>query len=196
MLVWLWSADIQHRGRLCLVPMTVLIILLTSCFQVICDETYEFPRKSLDALASLGLLGLIVPKELGGLGQSHVCAAMVVETIARYGCPSTAMVYGKCTYWLMVFITCFTRQIARTHSGTKSDRQQVSRYNITTLSHALVTRIEVMINRTCFITNKLRIVRQMRMLIIETALTRPLFFTSNVFYSSGCLLTVVAVTQW
>ena len=37
-----------------------------------------------------------MPKELGGLGQSHVCAAMVVETIARYGCPSTAMVYGEC----------------------------------------------------------------------------------------------------
>jgi len=49
----------------------------------------------MDALASLGLLGLIVPKELGGLGQNHVCVAMVVETIARYGCPSTAMVYGK-----------------------------------------------------------------------------------------------------
>ncbi|KAJ7372934.1 hypothetical protein OS493_015390 [Desmophyllum pertusum] len=60
---------------------------------IICDDTYAFPRKSMDALASLGLLGLIVPKELGGLGQNHVCAAMVVETIARYGCPSTAMVY-------------------------------------------------------------------------------------------------------
>lgn len=59
----------------------------------ICDDTYTFPRKSMDALASLGLLGLIVPKEFGGLGQSHVCAAMVVETIARYGCSSTAMVY-------------------------------------------------------------------------------------------------------
>ena len=46
-------------------------------------------------MASLGLLGLIVPKELGGLGQNHVCAAMVVETIARYGCPSTAMIYGE-----------------------------------------------------------------------------------------------------
>jgi len=63
--------------------------------QIICDETYEFPRKSMDAVASLGLLGLIVPKELGGLGQNHVCAAMVVETIARYGCPSTAMIYGE-----------------------------------------------------------------------------------------------------
>ena len=36
-----------------------------------------------------------MPKELGGQGQNHVCAAMVVETIARYGCPSTAMVYGE-----------------------------------------------------------------------------------------------------
>ncbi|XP_013419518.1 uncharacterized protein LOC106180161 [Lingula anatina] len=57
------------------------------------DETYEFPRENLNAMAELGLLGLIAPKDLGGLGENHVCAAMVVETIARYGCPSTAMVY-------------------------------------------------------------------------------------------------------
>ena len=25
------------------------------------------------------------------MGQNHVCCVMVVETIARYGCPSTAM---------------------------------------------------------------------------------------------------------
>ncbi|XP_037085486.1 probable acyl-CoA dehydrogenase YngJ [Pollicipes pollicipes] len=58
-----------------------------------CDKTYTFPRESMNALADMGLLGVIVPKELGGLGESHVCAAMVVETLARYGCPSTAMVY-------------------------------------------------------------------------------------------------------
>ncbi|KAL7646718.1 UNVERIFIED_CONTAM: hypothetical protein RMT77_001971 [Armadillidium vulgare] len=58
-----------------------------------CDKTYKFPRESLNAMAELGLLSLITPKEFGGLGQNHVGAAMVVETIARYGCPSTAMVY-------------------------------------------------------------------------------------------------------
>ena len=63
--------------------------------QIHCDKTYQFPRESLEAMAGLGLLGLLVPKELGGLGQSHRCAAMVVETLARYGCPSTAMVYSK-----------------------------------------------------------------------------------------------------
>ncbi|PYV90516.1 MAG: acyl-CoA dehydrogenase [Acidobacteria bacterium] len=57
------------------------------------DQKRLFPRKNFEALATLGLLGLLVPKELGGLGQNHTCAAMVVETIARYGCPSTAMCY-------------------------------------------------------------------------------------------------------
>jgi alkylation response protein AidB-like acyl-CoA dehydrogenase len=57
------------------------------------DKKLLFPRKNFEALAELGLLGLLVPKELGGMGENHVCAAMVVETIARYGCPSTAMCY-------------------------------------------------------------------------------------------------------
>jgi alkylation response protein AidB-like acyl-CoA dehydrogenase len=57
------------------------------------DRKLLFPRKNFEALASLGLLGLLVPKEWGGLGENHTCAAMVVETIARYGCPSTAMCY-------------------------------------------------------------------------------------------------------
>jgi len=57
------------------------------------DKHLIFPRKNFEALASLGLLGLLVPKEWGGLGESHTCAAMVTETIARYGCASTAMCY-------------------------------------------------------------------------------------------------------
>src|SRR3990170_7915791 len=57
------------------------------------DRRLLFPRKNFEAMAKLGLLGLLAPKALGGLGESHVCAAMVVETIARYGCPSTAMCY-------------------------------------------------------------------------------------------------------
>lgn len=57
------------------------------------DKKLLFPRKNFEALAKLGLLGLLVPKELGGRGENHVCAAMVVETIARYGCASTAMCY-------------------------------------------------------------------------------------------------------
>ncbi|MGH6894862.1 MAG: acyl-CoA dehydrogenase family protein, partial [Dongiaceae bacterium] len=57
------------------------------------DKKLIYPRKNFQALAKQGFLGLIVPKELGGMGQNHVAAAMAVETIARYGCPSTAMCY-------------------------------------------------------------------------------------------------------
>ena len=57
------------------------------------DRNLLFPRKNFQLLAKHGLLGLIVPKELGGMGENHMAAAMVVETIARYGCPSTAMCY-------------------------------------------------------------------------------------------------------
>lgn len=54
-------------------------------------------------LAELRLLGLQVPEELGGRGENHVCVSMVAETIARYGCPSTAMVYCEwCFVWLCV----------------------------------------------------------------------------------------------
>ena len=57
------------------------------------DKKLLFPRKNFEALAKLGFLGLLVPKELGGMGENHVAAAMAVETIARYGCASTAMCY-------------------------------------------------------------------------------------------------------
>ena len=57
------------------------------------DEKRLFPRENFEALASMGLLGLNVPEAWGGLGENHTCTAMVVETIARYGCASTAMCY-------------------------------------------------------------------------------------------------------
>ena len=60
---------------------------------VISDAGLVYPRANFEKLAEMNLLGLLVPKSLGGLGENHVCAAMVVETIARYGCPSTAMCY-------------------------------------------------------------------------------------------------------
>lgn len=69
------------------------------------DKGYIYPRKNFEAMASMGLLGLTIPKELGGRGENHLCAAMVVETIARYGCPSTAMCYtmhlGACAAALL-----------------------------------------------------------------------------------------------
>jgi alkylation response protein AidB-like acyl-CoA dehydrogenase len=57
------------------------------------DRTLTFPRKSLEALGPDGFLGLMLPKEWGGLGQNHVMYAAVTETIARHGDASCAMCY-------------------------------------------------------------------------------------------------------
>ena len=57
------------------------------------DRTLTFPRKSLEALGPDGFLGLMLPKEWGGLGQNHVMYAAVTETLARYGDASCAMCY-------------------------------------------------------------------------------------------------------
>lgn len=55
------------------------------------DQTGTFPRAAVEALGKAGLLGLISAPEVGGMGQGHRAAAMVVQRIARE-CASTAMV--------------------------------------------------------------------------------------------------------
>jgi alkylation response protein AidB-like acyl-CoA dehydrogenase len=56
------------------------------------DEAGQFPKASLDALAGAGLLGLCVPAEVGGSGETMRTFAAVVEELAT-ACPSTAMIY-------------------------------------------------------------------------------------------------------
>jgi alkylation response protein AidB-like acyl-CoA dehydrogenase len=55
------------------------------------DRNGSFPRAALDALGRAGLLGLISSTDVGGLGESHRAAALVVERVAA-ACASTAMV--------------------------------------------------------------------------------------------------------
>ncbi len=55
------------------------------------DQTGAYPQAGLDALAKAGLLGLISAKEVGGLGEAHRAATLVVEEIGKY-CASTAMI--------------------------------------------------------------------------------------------------------
>src|SRR5438128_1719437 len=57
------------------------------------DDELLFPRRNLELLGEHGFLALTVPEEYGGLGENHAAYSMVCETIARYGCASTAMCY-------------------------------------------------------------------------------------------------------
>ena len=55
------------------------------------DRDGAFPRAALEALGREGLLGLVSSRDVGGLGESHRAAALVVERVAS-ACASTAMV--------------------------------------------------------------------------------------------------------
>jgi alkylation response protein AidB-like acyl-CoA dehydrogenase len=57
------------------------------------DDELLYPRRNFELLAEHGFLSLTVPEEYGGLGENHVAFAMICETLARYGCASTAMCY-------------------------------------------------------------------------------------------------------
>lgn len=48
------------------------------------DETETFPTAAVEKLGELGLLGMAVPEEYGGVGLSALGIATVVEEIARY----------------------------------------------------------------------------------------------------------------
>jgi alkylation response protein AidB-like acyl-CoA dehydrogenase len=55
------------------------------------DSTGTFPRRSIDALAGAGLLGLISSADAGGSGEGMRAAAAVIEGLGQ-ACASTAMV--------------------------------------------------------------------------------------------------------
>jgi alkylation response protein AidB-like acyl-CoA dehydrogenase len=56
------------------------------------DAEGIFPRENMKALARAGYNGVLLPKDLGGLGRDHVSFAIVAEEVGR-ACASTALVY-------------------------------------------------------------------------------------------------------
>jgi len=55
------------------------------------DRAGVYPRRALEEFGRAGLLGLVSSREVGGLGESHRAATLVVERVAA-ACASTAMV--------------------------------------------------------------------------------------------------------
>jgi len=55
------------------------------------DDTASFPAASMQALAAAGFFGLLIPKELGGMGGGLRLLAAVMDELAQ-ACASTAMI--------------------------------------------------------------------------------------------------------
>jgi len=65
------------------------------------DEKAEYPTKTLQKMAKLGLLGIIIPTEYGGAGLDTVSYAIAIEEISRK-CASTGVVssvHNSLTAW-------------------------------------------------------------------------------------------------
>jgi isovaleryl-CoA dehydrogenase len=57
-----------------------------------CDAAGEFPVENFRALGRAGLMGMFVPRRLGGLEADHFTFALVAEKLAQ-SCASTAMMW-------------------------------------------------------------------------------------------------------
>ncbi len=91
------------------------------------DREGTFPVESLAALADAGLLGLVVPRELGGLGEGPRAFCAVAEELAR-ACGSTAMIF--------VMHTAATQAIASSALGERDAllREIAAGKHLTTLA--------------------------------------------------------------
>lgn len=54
------------------------------------DASHTFPERSVRMLAELGLLGVLLPEDVGGLGGTRMLATLAIEEIAR-ACGATAL---------------------------------------------------------------------------------------------------------
>jgi len=68
------------------------------------DKKEEYPTKTLEKMAKLGLLGIIIPPEYGGAGLDTISYAIVIEEISRK-CASTGVitsVHNSLTAWPII----------------------------------------------------------------------------------------------
>jgi len=57
------------------------------------DEDGKFPEASFSAMADLGLFGISIPEEHGGIGADLLSCVLVMEELSR-GCAATANIFG------------------------------------------------------------------------------------------------------
>ncbi|ADJ47493.1 acyl-CoA dehydrogenase [Amycolatopsis mediterranei S699] len=88
------------------------------------DRTGTFPRASISALGSAGLLGLLSSPEDGGAGAGLDAAAVVIERLAR-ACGSTAMV---------VLMHYAASAVVDAHGSPEAKRAIASGRHLTTLA--------------------------------------------------------------
>ncbi len=62
-----------------------------SAYAAAVDREHRFPREAIEAARELGLMGILVPAEYGGVGHDHLAFTICVEELAR-ACASTSVI--------------------------------------------------------------------------------------------------------
>jgi alkylation response protein AidB-like acyl-CoA dehydrogenase len=71
------------------------------------DREGVFPAENIRALGKAGLLGLLLPKEMGGGGEGVLTAVMVTEQLGK-ACAATAMAYHMHQTTIPLLVACAT----------------------------------------------------------------------------------------
>lgn len=73
------------------------------------DETGEFPWENVRAMAEMGLFGIPVPRELGGLGLDYLSYILVVEELAKFDASHSITVSAHTTLGLSPILSFGTQ---------------------------------------------------------------------------------------
>lgn len=94
------------------------------------DETEDFPWAQMKALSENGLLGILVPENLGGQEGSHVLYVAVIEEIAR-ACAATALVYFTQTHAQLPLLLAGTVEQQKTYVPKLASGEWLGAFAIT-----------------------------------------------------------------
>ncbi|TAK06754.1 MAG: acyl-CoA dehydrogenase [Candidatus Manganitrophaceae bacterium] len=76
------------------------------------DREERFPAETFARLGALGLLGIAIPKEYGGVGGDFLSAALAMEALAA-GCASTALSFGAHAFLCAQNLYTFGNEVQR-----------------------------------------------------------------------------------
>lgn len=77
------------------------------------DETGEFPWENIKHMADMGLFGVPVPRELGGLGLDYLSYILVVEELAKFDASHSITVSAHTTLGMSPILTFGTEEQKR-----------------------------------------------------------------------------------
>ncbi|MGY8778933.1 MAG: acyl-CoA dehydrogenase family protein, partial [Longimicrobiales bacterium] len=78
------------------------------------DETGEFPWENIKSMAEMGLFGVPVPRDLGGMGLDYLSYILVVEELGKFGGSHSITVSAHTTLGLSPILSFGTDEQKRT----------------------------------------------------------------------------------